>query len=81
MGMFYALIIMRFQFPGTRTHVRLFHDVPTNDEQYTVVDCGVEYADGGIDSLAIGGSFYSAEKLIASLNDRALNRTDEAVAS
>ena len=62
---------MRFQFPGTRTHVRLFHDVVTEDTQYKVVDCGLEYDDGGIDSLAIGGSFYTAEKLIENLNTKA----------
>ncbi len=71
---------MRFQFPGTCKHVRLFEDVATVDPQYTVIDCGIEHACGGIDSLAIGGSFHSAEKLIASLNDKALNR-DEVEAS
>ncbi len=71
---------MRFQFPGSTKHVRIFEDVETVDNQYTIMDVGLEHADGGIDSLAIGGSFYSAEKLIASLNDKALNR-DEAVAS
>ena len=71
---------MRFKFPGTTKYVRLFADVETVDNQYTVMDVGLEHADGGIDSLAIGGSFHSAEKLIASLNDKALKR-DEAVAS
>ena len=62
---------MRIRFPGTTLHVRAFEDVETVDNQYTVMDFGIEHAGGGIDSLAIGGSFYSAEKLIASLNDKA----------
>ena len=71
---------MRFKFPGSTKYVRIFEDVETVDNQYTIMDVGLEHSDGGIDSLAIGGSFYSAEKLIASLNDKALNR-EEAVAS
>jgi hypothetical protein len=79
MGMFYTLFIMRFRFPGSNFHVRAFADVETVDNQYTVMDFGIEHPSGGIDRLAIGGSFYSAEKLIASLNDKATDRNEAVV--
>jgi hypothetical protein len=67
---------MRFQFPGTNFHVRAFADVETVDNQYTVMDFGIEHPSGGIDSLAIGGSFYSAEQLIERLNSKAKAEAD-----
>ena len=76
----YTDFIMRIRFPGSNLYVRAFEDVKTVDNQYTVMDFGIEHADGGIDSLAIGGSFYSAEKLIANLNEKA-SKPDEALAS
>ena len=42
--------------------VRLFDRVDTVDSQYSIVDVGLQHSDGGIDSLAVGGSFYSARK-------------------
>ena len=49
---------MRFKLPfNNRVHVRLFERVETTDPQYDIVDCGLEYKDGSIDSVAIGGSF------------------------
>ena len=49
---------MRFKLPfNNRVRVRLFERVETTDPQYDIVDCGLEYKDGSIDSLAIGGSF------------------------
>lgn len=49
---------MRFKLPfNNRVHVRLFERVETTDPQYDIVDCGLEYKDGSIDSLAFGGSF------------------------
>lgn len=48
---------------------RVFHRVETVDPQYDIVDCGVQYADGGIDSLAIGGSFHTARKAYKSWAD------------
>ena len=49
---------MRFKLPfNNRVRVRLFEPVETVDSQYDIVDCGLEYNDGSIDSVAIGGSF------------------------
>ena len=49
---------MRFKLPfNNRVRVRLFERVETVDAQYDIVDCGLEYKDGSIDSIAIGGSF------------------------
>ena len=53
---------MRFKLPfNDRVRVRLFEKVETKDEQYDIVDCGLEYANGRIDSLAVGGSFATAK--------------------
>lgn len=59
---------MRFRFPGTDVHVRLFEKVETSDKQYEIVECGVEYKNGGVDSLVTGGSFYSATQAIKKIN-------------
>ena len=54
---------MRFQLPfNDDITVRLFERVETTDSQYDIVDCGLEYEDGSIDSLAVGGSFSSLKK-------------------
>ena len=42
--------------------VRMFERVETIDPQYDIVDCGLEYDDGRIDSLAVGGSFSSLKR-------------------
>jgi len=60
---------MRFRFPGTDVKVRLFERVGTTDTQYDIVECGLEYKNGGVDSLVTGGSFYSAKQAISKLND------------
>ena len=59
--------------PGTDLSLRLFDRVPTdtNNFDYDVFDIGVVHADGGIDSIAFGGSFYSAKKVIDTMNDKA----------
>ena len=54
---------MRFKIPGRDTHVRFFEPVKTNTP-YRFVDLGIEYTDGTIDSIAIGGSFASLERWI-----------------
>jgi len=59
---------MRFRFPGTDVHVRLFEKVVSQDNQYDIVECGVEYKNGGVDSLAVGGSFYSAKQAVSKIN-------------
>lgn len=57
--------------PGTDLSLRLFDRVETDNRQYDVFDVGVQHADGGIDSIAVGGSFYSAKKIISNMNDKA----------
>ena len=51
---------MRFKLPfNNRVHVRLFEKVETVDDTYRIVDSGLEYKDGSIDSIAVGGNFAS----------------------
>jgi len=69
-ALFYEVIIMRFQFPGSQVHVRLMQEVETVDPQYDIYDIGIEHADGGIDSIAAGGSAYSLKKAVRNLNRR-----------
>ena len=57
--------------PGTDLSLRLFDRVKTDNGQYDVFDVGVQHADGGIDTIAVGGSFYSAKKVISNMNDKA----------
>ena len=40
-----------------RAKLRLFEKVATVDDTYRIVDTGLEYTDGSIDSVAIGGNF------------------------
>ena len=54
---------MRFKLPfNNRVRVRLFEPVQTVDDQYDIVDCGLEYRDGTIDSIAVGGSFSTLKR-------------------
>lgn len=49
---------MRFKLPfNDRVRVRLFEKVETVDDTYRIVDTGLEYNDGSIDSVAFGGNF------------------------
>ena len=57
--------------PGTKKSLRLFDRVEAADSQYDVFDIGLQHEDGGIDSLAFGGSFYSLKKAVNRLNDQA----------
>ena len=50
---------MRLNLPSGR-HIRLFERVETTDPQYYIYDVGLEHANGGIDSIAAGGSFHTA---------------------
>ena len=68
---------MRFRFPGTDVHVRLFERVATTDTQYDVVECGLEYKNGGVDSLVTGGSFYSAKQAVQKLNETSDKKATE----
>lgn len=44
--------------------LRLGAKVETEDSQYDIVDFGYQHPDGGIDSVAVGGSFYSLKQAI-----------------
>ena len=57
--------------PGTDLSLRLFDRVETGDSQYDVFDVGVQHADGGIDSIAVGGSFAYAKSLIKTMDANA----------
>ena len=61
---------MIFRIPGTQFDARLFEEVETVDPQYDIYDVGFRHPDGGIDSLAVGGSAYSLKKAIARMNAR-----------
>ena len=55
---------MKLAIPNTKVVARIFEPVQTVDEQYDIVDLGFEYQDGGIDSLAVGGSFHSLKQAV-----------------
>ena len=55
----------------TGRNIRLFQKVETVDNQYDIRDIGIEHEDGGIDSLVVGGSFYSLKKVIANADAEA----------
>ena len=49
---------MRFKLPfNDDITVRLFEKVETVDDTYRIVDTGLEYDDGSIDSVDVGGNF------------------------
>jgi len=62
---------MRFRIPGRDINVRLFERVETVDNQYDIFDCGLEQADGTIDSIVIGGSFSYAKSLVTAIDEKA----------
>ena len=65
---------MRFRIPGRSIHIRLFEKVETADSQYHVYDTGLDYADGSVDSIAVGGSFATLEKLASKADEDALKK-------
>ena len=70
---------MRFRIPGQDISVRLFERVETVDDQYDIFDCGVEQADGSIDSVVIGGSFSYAKSLVQAIDEKSkAKKTEEA---
>jgi len=69
---------MMFDIPGLSAKVRVFEEVKTKDDQYNIVDCGIQYEDGGIDSLALGGSFYSVKNLCGQLDKKAAKKAKKA---
>ena len=68
---------MRFRIPGKDIHVRLFERVDA-PEGYDVFDTGLEYQDGNIDSLAVGGSFYTARQWCDSQDTASLKQRQKA---
>ena len=62
---------MLWSLPGTDTKIRVFEEVETEDKQYNIVDCGLQYSEGGIDSIAMGGSFHSVKNLCGQLDKKA----------
>ena len=69
---------MRFKLPfNNRVRVRLFERVETTDPQYDIIDCGLEYKDGTIDSIALGGSFGSLKNWTSSDKDDSDEDTEE----
>ena len=61
---------MRFRIPGKDLNVRLFERVKTVDSQYDIFDCGIEQADGSIDSIVVGGSFSYAKSLVKAIDEK-----------
>ena len=74
----YVLKFMRFRIPGKDINVRLFERVETVDSQYDIFDCGVEQADGTIDSIVVGGSFSYAKSLVKAIDEKAEAKKDTA---
>jgi len=65
------------QIPGRPgTFIRMFDRVEAQDSQYDIVDFGVQYEDGSIDSIAVGGSFASLKKAIRTMNDNAVEERE-----
>tara|TARA_R100001163_G_scaffold35394_1_gene27219 strand:+ start:1377 stop:1643 length:267 start_codon:yes stop_codon:yes gene_type:complete len=65
---------MRFKLPGMSVHVRLLEEVATVDDQYHIFDSGLEYEDGSVDSLAVGGAFATAKSWVNDANSKAAKR-------
>ena len=59
------------RFPGSKVSLRLFDRVETKDDQYDIFDVGVQYEDGTIDSVVVGGSFASVKRVVSKLNSDA----------
>ena len=46
-----------------RARIRAFNRVETVNPSYDIVDVGLEYKDGSIDSIAVGGSFNTLRRM------------------
>ena len=55
----YYMYHMLINIPGQSYKLRLFHPVETVDAQYHVIDVGIQQANGGIDSIAVGAATHS----------------------
>jgi membrane glycosyltransferase len=67
-----------FRLPGTKLQVRVFDRVETKNDQYDVFDIGVQHADGGIDSVVVGGSFHTAKTLLGGIDKKAAKKAKKA---
>ena len=56
---------------STGFKARIAEFVETDDPQYDIIDIGVQHPNGGIDSVAFGGSFYSLKRAINDANKAA----------
>jgi hypothetical protein len=65
----YFCIYMRISIPGQDKTIRLFERVTATDSQYDIFDVGLEYEDGSIDSIAVGGSFTTAKAWVRKLDE------------
>ena len=65
---------MRFRIPGRSVHVRIFEPVATVDEQYHIFDTGVDYGNGEVDSIAIGGASATIKRLSNNADEASLKR-------
>ena len=59
--------------PGSQRSLRIAERVATTDDQYSIVDFGVQHEDGTIDSIAIGGSFAYLKSLARKADERAVS--------
>ena len=77
-ALFYDLITsMIFTIPGSDIKARIFADVVTEDTQYDIYDVGIEHPNGGIDSIAFGGSCYSLKRGIEAINRNGRERREK----
>ena len=60
--------------PGSKVSLRLFDRVKTEDDQYDIFDVGVQYEDGSIDSVVVGGSFATVKRLASQLDKDAAKK-------
>ena len=60
-----------FRIPGTKLALRTFDRVETTDSQYDIFDVGVQYEDGSIDGVVVGGSFATVKNAVSRLNSDA----------
>ena len=72
---------MLFNIPKTELKARIFERVETVDDQYDIFDIGVQHPDGGIDSVVVGGSFYSVKTAIKNAEEDAALTHQAAVAT
>ena len=71
---------MRFKIPGQSIHVRIFEPVKTVEDNYHIYDTGLDYGNGDIDSLAVGGSFATVSNWVESTDDKAEKKAEKKAA-